>query len=145
MAVLTDAGAEQVRGRDELTFGDHSSDLDEPVILWVEFELEADDPDAVLRRLRKAWVLRKGSEPLSFQPAVRMFRDPPGRPAAALIDHARLAKVRAGGAEVSDRNSNYAVAHAGTTARDILRLLDLVRDRVKESTGVSLEQELHVW
>jgi UDP-N-acetylmuramate dehydrogenase len=145
VAVLTDEGAEQVRNRDELGFSEHSSDLVEPVILWVEFELEPDSADAILRRMRRAWVVRKGSEPLSFQAAVRMFRDPPGTTAAALIDRAGLAKTKVGGAEVSDRNGNYAVAHPGTTARDILRLIDLVRTRVAEATGVTLQQELHVW
>lgn len=145
VAVLTDAGTELVRDRDELAFGDHSSDLDEPVILWVEFELEADAPEAILKRMRKAWILRKQTEPLSFQPAVRMFRNPPGQSAAALIEQARLAKYRVGGAEVSERNANYAVAHAGTTARDVLKLVDTVNARVREVTGVSLERELHVW
>ena len=145
VAVLTEAGTEQVRGRDELTFGDHTSDLDEPVILWVEFELEPDSADAILKRMRRAWVVRKGHEPLSFQAAVRMFRDPPGAAAAALVDRAGLAKTKVGGAEVSDRNGNYAVAHPGTTARDVLGLIDLVRKKVRDATGVELRQELNVW
>lgn len=145
VAVLTDAGAEQVRPRHELAFGDHSSDLDEPVILWVEFALEPDAPDAILKRLRRAWVQRKAAEPPSVQNAVRLFRDPPGWAAAALIDKAGLAGTRVGGAEVSARNANYAVAHPGTTARDVLRLIDLVKERVAASSGVALDRELHVW
>ena len=145
VAVLTEHGVEQLRTREELSFGDHSSDLDEPVLLWVEFELDSDAPAAILKRMRRAWVLRKGHEPLSFQSAVRMFRDPPGSPAALLIDRAGLSKTRVGGAEVSERNGNYAVAHPGTTAKDILRLIDLIQNRVKEHSGVSLERELHVW
>jgi UDP-N-acetylmuramate dehydrogenase len=145
VAVLTESGSEQIRGREELQFGDHTSDLDEPVILWVEFRLDSDAPEAVLKRMRKAWILRKQHEPFSFQPSVRMFRNPPGQTAPALIEQARLAKLRVGGAEVSERNGNYAVAHPGTTARDLLRLLDTVRQRVRETTGVQLEQELNVW
>lgn len=145
VAVLTDDGVEQIRHRDELTFGEHTSDLDEPVILWVEFELEPDNSDAVMKRMRRAWIFRKAHEPLTFQPAVRMFRDPPGEKASALIDKARLAKTRVGGAEVSDRNGNYAVAHPGTTAEDVLKLLDLVASRVKDVTGATLERELRVW
>ncbi len=145
LAVLTEAGAEHVRSREELGFGDHTSDLDEPVILWVEFELEKDRPEALLKRMRKAWVLRKAGEPLSHQAAVRMFRDPPGHAAAGLIDRAGLARFRIGGAEVSDRNGNFVVAHPGTTAADILGLMAAVRDKVKASTGVALEQELRVW
>ena len=145
VAVLAADGTEQVRGRDELGFGDHSSDLDEPVILWVEFALDSDTPEAILRRMRKAWILRKASEPLTFQPAVRMFRDPPGHSAATLIEKARLSKTRVGSAEVSDRNGNYVVAHPGTTGKDVLKLVGLVRDRVRDLSGVVLDQELHVW
>jgi UDP-N-acetylmuramate dehydrogenase len=145
VTVLTEAGTVQTRTRDELTFSEHQSDLDEPVILSVEFELDPDDPEAVLKRMRKAWVMRKAAEPLSVQAAVRLFRNPPGQSAAALIDRAGLAKHRVGGAELSERNANYVVAHPGTTAADILALADQVRGRVKDRSGVRLERELHVW
>ena len=93
----------------------------------------------------KTWIARKASEPLSFQAAVRLFRNPAGHTAATLIDRAQMTGARVGGAELSGRNSNYAVAHPGTTARDILQLADHVRQTVKDRTGVSLERELHVW
>jgi UDP-N-acetylmuramate dehydrogenase len=145
VAVLTDAGTVQIRGRDDLSFGDHSSDLDEPVILWVEFELDSDAPAALLRRMRKAWAIRKAHEPLSFQAAVRVFRDPPGQLAATLIDRAGLAKARVGGAEVCERNGSYVVAHPGTTATDILQLAAKIETKVKVVTGVALDRELNVW
>lgn len=145
VTVLTDAGKVQVRGRDELTFREHDSDIDEAVILSVEFELETEAPAPVMKRMLKAWIQRKASEPLSFQACVRLFRNPPGSTAATLIDRAQMTKARAGGAELSERNSNYAVAHPGTTARDILQLTEHVRTKVKERTGVALERELHVW
>ena len=145
VTVLTDAGKVQVRGRDELTFSEHQSDLDEPVILSVEFELESEPSAGVMKRMLKAWIQRQAAEPLSFQAAVRLFRNPPGHTAATLIDRSQMTKARAGGAELSERNSNYAVAHPGTTARDILQLADTVRAKVKERTGVALERELHVW
>lgn len=145
VAVLHDDGSEHIRARDELTFGDHVSDIDEPVILWVEFELTPTSPEALLKRMKRAWVLRKAAEPLSFQSAVRMFRDPPGLSAAKLIADAGLAKFRVGGAEVSDRNGNYAVAHPGTTAADILGLIDAVKRKVKLTAGADLDRELNVW
>ncbi len=145
VTVLTEAGKVQVRGRDELTFSEHQSDLDEPVILSVEFELEAEQPTAVLKRMRKAWIQRKAAEPLSFQAGVRLFRNPPGQTAATLIDRAQMTKAKVGSVELSERNSNYAVAHPGTRARDILQLVDEVKTKVRERTGVTLERELHVW
>lgn len=145
VTVLTDTGKVQTRTRDELTFSEHQSDLDEPVILSVEFELATEASAAVLKRMRKAWIQRKATEPLSFQAGVRLFRNPPGQTAATLIDRAQMTKAKFGGAELSERNSNYAVAHPGTTARDILNLTDEVRTKVRERTGVALDQELHVW
>lgn len=145
VTVLTHAGIPQTRARDELTFAEHHSDIDEPVILSVVFELQRDDPAAILKRMRKAWILRKAAEPLSYQAAVRLFRNPPGQTAAALIDRAGLAKARVGGAELSERNSNYVVAHPGTTAADVLQLMERVRARVRERTGIELQRELHVW
>jgi UDP-N-acetylmuramate dehydrogenase len=145
VTVLTDANSIQTRNRDELNFTEHQSDLDEPVILSVEFELDTDSPAAIRKRMLKSWITRKAAEPFSFQHAARLFRNPAGQSASTLIDRAGLAKSKVGGAELSERNANYVVAHAGTTAADILHLVDHVAERVKERTGVALERELHIW
>jgi UDP-N-acetylmuramate dehydrogenase len=145
VTVLTEDGKVQTRSRNELTFSEHQSDLDEPVILTVEFELEKESPTTVLKRMRKAWIQRKASEPFSFQAAVRLFRNPPGQSAATIIDRAGMTKARSGGAELSERNTNYVVAHPGSTAADILQLTQQVQARVKERTGIALDRELHVW
>lgn len=145
VAVLTDDGTQELRSRDELNFSDHSSDLVEPVILWVEFDLEPNSPEALLKRMRKTWVQRQAHEPLSFQAGVRMFRNPAGGTAASLVERSGLAKHKVGGAEVSERNGNYAIAQPGTTANDILGLIDAVQKTVRERTGLLLERELNVW
>jgi UDP-N-acetylmuramate dehydrogenase len=143
--VLDGQGAVQVRDRDELRFGEHASNLDDPVLLAVEFALESDSADAIVKRMRKAWIVRKAAQPLSFQSAGRIFKNPRGLSAAALIEQAGLARTRVGGAEVSDRDANYFVVHPGATSRDVLRLIDLVCSRVLGRFNVSLEQEITVW
>ena len=143
--VMDERGQVEIRERDELTFSPGSSNLDDPVLLDTELELETDDPDAIVKRMRKAWIQRKASQPLSFQAAARIFKNPRGRLASDLIEQAGLAKTRVGGAEVSERNANFIITHPGGTARDVLRLIDMVRTRVKERAGVDLELELTVW
>ncbi len=138
-------GDVQVRERDELQFADHASNLDDPVLLAVEFALETDTPDAIVKRMRKAWITRKAAQPFSFQSAGRIFKNPRGLSAAALIEQAGLARTRVGGAEVSDRDANYIVVHPGAKSADVLRLMDLVRSRVKERFNVELEREIAVW
>jgi UDP-N-acetylmuramate dehydrogenase len=143
--VLDESGQVQVRERDELRFAYAWSNLDDPVLLAADFDLEADQVDRIIKRLRKAWILRKASQPLTFQAAARIFKNPRGQSAAALLGQAGLAGTRVGGAEVSDRDANFIVAQPGTSARDILRLIDMMRSRVREHTGVELELEISVW
>jgi UDP-N-acetylmuramate dehydrogenase len=143
--VLDSQGRAQVRERDELRFEDRATNLDDPVLLEVEFSLEPDLPDAILKRMRKAWIHRKAAQPLGYQAAGRVFKNPRGLQAAVLLDQAGLARTRVGGAEVSDRDPNYIVVHHGASSRDVLRLMDLMKSRVNERFGVELEREIAVW
>jgi UDP-N-acetylmuramate dehydrogenase len=74
-----------------------------------------------------------------------MFKNPPGLSAAGLIEQAGLVGTKVGGAQVNDRDASYVVVEPGSSARDVLRLLELVRSRVLEHFKVELEQELSVW
>ncbi len=143
--VMDARGEVHVRERDELTFGYHASNIDDPVILGAELALESDSTDAIVKRMRKAWIVRKAAQPLSFEAAVRIFQNPRGLSAAALVEQGGLARTRVGGAEVSERDANCIVVHPAGTARDVLRLIELVRSKVQERFGVVLELEITVW
>jgi len=143
--VMDGNGATQVRDRDELRFAAGWSNLDDPVLLSAEFELEPDQPDAIVKHMRKAWIQRKARQPLTFQASARIFKSPRGLSAADLIEQAGLAKTRVGGAEISDRDASFVVAHPGATARDVLRLIELVRSRVRERFNTDLELAIAVW
>ncbi len=143
--VLDAHGEIHVRERDEMRFSEHGSNLDDPVLLSVTIALERDSPDAIVKRMRKAWIQRKATQPLTYQAAGRVFKNPRGLNAAALIEQAGLERTRVGGAEVSDRDANYFLIHPGAVSRDVLRLIDLVHSRVKERFHVDLECELNVW
>ena len=62
------------------------------------------------------------------------------------VAHSLLfAGTKVGSAEVSDRDTNFIVCEAGTSARDVLRLIDLVRSRVQEQFHVELELDISIW
>ena len=143
--VLDDRGEIQVRERDELRFAYRWSNLDEPVLLSAELELEPDRQDAIVKRLRKTWIQRKASQPYSFQACTRLFKNPRGLNAGTLIAQAGLVGTRVGGVEISDRDANFVVAGAGASARDVLRLVELIRTRVRDQAGIELELEISVW
>lgn len=145
VTVMDWQGQVHARYRDELEFGYRETNLDDAIVLGGQFELEPDDPDAILKRMRKTWITKKASQPLSFQSAGCIFKNTRGLAAGLLIEQTGLKGTKVGGAEVSDRHANFIVANPGCTARDVLRLIDLVRSRVAERFGVELEMEIKIW
>lgn len=143
--VVDAKGQIKTRGHEEVRFGYGSSDLDDPVVLAGGFELEPDSAAALVKRMRKAWIQRKASQPFSFEAAGRVFKNPRGLSAATLIEQAGLAGTRVGGAEVSDRHADCIVVDPGSSARDVLRLIDMVRSRVREQCHVELELDVSIW
>ena len=136
----------QVRDRDDLSFADRASNLDEPVILSAEFELEPEDPEAVVRRMRRLWIIKRENQPYGHQLSGCIFKNPSTDVSAgALIDQAGLKGTRFGGAEVSDRHANFIIAHPGAKAADILQLIDRMRQRVWQQFGYELELQIQVW
>ena len=145
VTVMTPAGEILTRSEDELTFAYRSSNLDEFVILDATFRLQPDDPEEITRRMRKLWIIKKTTQPLSFQSAGCIFKNPRGMSAGLLIDQAGLKGTRIGNTEISDRHANFIVAHPGATSQDVLRLIDLARSKVAEQFGVDLELEIKIW
>ncbi len=143
--VLNRKGQIATRHRDELVFGYRQSNLDELVILEAELLLERDSPAALTQRMQQQWIIKKAGQPLAHQSAGCIFKNPRGMSAGMLIDQAGLKGTRIGGAEVSDRHANFIVTESGATAADVLKLIELVRDRVEEKLGVALETEIEIW
>jgi UDP-N-acetylmuramate dehydrogenase len=143
--VMTRAGEIVERSREELVFAYRESSLDELVILSAQFQLEQDDPAELTKRMQKQWIVKKASQPLGHQSAGCIFKNPRGMSAGMLIEQAGLKSTRFGQAEVSDRHANFIVADPGATSQDVLRLIDLVRDRVLERLGIELETEIEIW
>jgi UDP-N-acetylmuramate dehydrogenase len=143
--VMDHQGKIFTRERDELRFGAGASNLDDPVLLTAEFELETENTDVIVKHLRKAWIQRKASHPFSFQAAGRIFKNPPGLVAAALLEQAGLVGTKVGGAQVNERDANFIVCEPGSSARDVLRLIDLMRAKVLEKFKIELDLEMSVW
>ncbi|HBE88432.1 MAG TPA: UDP-N-acetylenolpyruvoylglucosamine reductase, partial [Elusimicrobia bacterium] len=84
---------------------------------------------------------RAEKQPLDLPSAGSVFRRPPGDYASRLIDACGLKGLSRGGAMVSEKHAGFIVNAGGATAADIKGLMDDVRARVKERTGVELRLE----
>lgn len=144
--VLDDTGHVQVRPREELSFGYRWSNLDEPVIVAAVFELGPEDPESVVRRMRRIWIVKKENQPYGHQSSGCIFKNPsPDVSAGLLIERAGLKGTRVGGAEVSERHANFIVAQPGATSADVLALIEMIRQRVAQHSGHDLELQIQVW
>ena len=89
VTVVDDSGEVIVREREDLRFEYRASDLDEPIILSAEFELESEDPEAVVRRMRRIWIIKKENQPYGHQSSGCIFKNPtPELSAGTLIERA---------------------------------------------------------
>ncbi|MBL9092153.1 MAG: UDP-N-acetylmuramate dehydrogenase [Planctomycetaceae bacterium] len=143
--VMDESGEIKTRSRADLVFSYRESSLDELVILSAEFELEAEDPVELTKRMQKQWIVKKAKTPLGHQATGCIFKNPRGMSAGDLIEQAGLKGARVGGAEVSDRHANFIVADEKATSQDVIRLIEHIRTRVQERLGVGLETEIRIW
>ena len=146
VTVLDASGEVRTRTRDDVMFGYRESDLDEPVILSADFELVPEDPESVVKRMRRVWIIKKENQPYGHQSSGCIFKNPtPEISAGALVEGAGLKGTRVGGAEVSDRHANFIIAHPGATSADVLALIEQVRERVAAQSGYELELQINIW
>lgn len=116
----------------------------ERVILGAKFQLEPDDPAAIRGRMDDLARRRKEKQPLEYPSAGSMFKRPAGHFAAALIEQCGLKGLTVGGAQVSEKHAGFVINRGGATCADVLALVDLVKERVLQQTGVELEMEVRV-
>ncbi len=70
------------------------------------------------------------------------FKNPDGNFAGALIDGVNLKGYRIGGAKISEKHANFIINDKNATADDVKSLIAYVKEKVYESYGVLLEEEV---
>ena len=109
------------------------------------FDLAPGDAAASRARIRELLEKRIAAQPLSLPNAGSVFRNPPGDHAARLIEACGLKGLARGGARVSEKHANFIVNPKGLgSAADIEGLIDEVRARVLQRTGVALLPEVRI-
>lgn len=87
---------------------------------------------------------RRSKQPLEYPSAGSTFKRPAGHFAGGLIEQCGLKGTAVGGAQVSEKHAGFVINTGGATCRDILTLIRLVRDTVRQQTGVELEPEVRL-
>ena len=113
-------------------------------LIFIEAVLEGikDDPAAIRARMEELSANREASQPIKSKTGGSTFKNPPGHKAWQLIDQAGCRGLKIGGAQVSEKHTNFLINTGDATAADLENLGEEVRKRVLEKSGITLEWEI---
>jgi len=113
-------------------------------LIFVEavFQGTRDEPAAIRARMEELSANREASQPIKSKTGGSTFKNPPGHRAWQLIDDAGCRGLKVGGAQVSEKHTNFLINTGDATAADLEALGEEVRRRVKEKSGITLEWEI---
>jgi UDP-N-acetylmuramate dehydrogenase len=115
---------------------------DDLVFIEAVFEGTPGDPAAIRARMEELSANREASQPIRSRTGGSTFKNPPGGKAWQLVDEAGCRGLTMGGAQVSEKHTNFLINTGDATAAELEALGEEVRKRVREKSGVTLEWEI---
>ncbi len=142
--VLSPEGREMTLDNDAMEFGYRTSAIKGKgfIVLSALLALEKGDQGAITDRMTELALKRKEKQPLEYPSAGSTFKRPEGYFAGKLIEDAGLRGYSVGSAAVSDKHCGFVINKGDATSSDIYRLIQEVKERVYEDSGVNLEPEV---
>ncbi len=115
------------------------------VILNATFKLERDEQSNIKARMDDFLSRRKDKQPLEYPSAGSTFKRPEGYFAGALIQGSGLKGYSIGGAQVSEKHAGFVINKGNATAKDVTELIEFIKNKVKEDSGIELEPEVKIY
>ena len=131
---------------EEMNFRYRSSKVqdDNLIVLGVWIQLKEGNPEEIKEKMRELAFKRTSKQPLEMPSAGSTFKRPEGYFAAKLIEDAGLKGMIHKGAQVSEKHSGFVINKDNATCRDILELIEIIKQTVKEKFDVELEREVKI-
>ena len=120
----------------------HSTLPEGAVVVSALFRGVPGEPVAIQAEMDRIAAAREESQPLRSKTGGSTFKNPAGHKAWALVDEAGCRGLKLGGAQVSEKHTNFLLNLGEATSTDIEALGEEVRRRVREKRGIELEWEI---
>lgn len=114
------------------------------IVVEATFRLKKSDPSTLIQHTQFASEYRKRTQPHGVFCSGCFFQNVDGQSAGKLIDQAGLKGKRLGQFHVSGQHANFIIHDGGGKPEDLKKLLELIKQTVKEKHGVELKQEVIV-
>jgi UDP-N-acetylmuramate dehydrogenase len=145
VALMDKDGGIFQKSKPELQFDYRRTNITAKFILEAKINLAQGNPDQITRNIKEIWVFKKNNQPLNTINSGCIFKNPRGLSAGAMIDRAGLKGMQMGGAVISEKHANFIIARKGCTSKDVMRLIDLIREKVRNQFNIELELEIEIW
>ncbi|SHJ63291.1 UDP-N-acetylmuramate dehydrogenase [Shimia gijangensis] len=152
---VTRAGEIVTLSAEDLNFQYRQTDLPEGwVIFEATFEGPSGDPEVLATRMADQLAKRDATQPTKDRTAGSTFRNPAGFSSTGqaddvhdlkawkLIDDAGMRGATVGGAQMSEKHSNFMINTGDATAADLENLGEEVRKKVFQNSGITLVWEI---
>lgn len=113
-------------------------------ILNTKLKLQYEDKEVIISRMEEYLNARKEKQPLEYPSAGSVFKRGEDYIAAKLIDECGLKGTAVGNAEVSTKHAGFIINKGNATAKDVLKLIEIVKETVFEKTGKELKLEVEI-
>ena len=120
----------------------HSELASGAIVISARFRGKPGDPAAIGAEMERIAKAREESQPLRTKTGGSTFKNPDGHKAWELVDAAGFRGLTMGGAQVSEKHTNFLINTGDATSSDIEALGEEVRRRVRENSGVELQWEI---
>ena len=120
----------------------HSQLPEGAVVVAARLKGEAGDPEQIGAEMERIAQAREESQPVRTKTGGSTFKNPPGEKAWQLVDAAGCRGMMRGGAQVSEKHTNFLINTGTATSADIEQLGEDVRAKVRANSGVELEWEI---
>ncbi len=112
------------------------------IITGVTLKLKKGDSEEISKEMETLMNKRHTSQPLDYASAGSTFKRPEGYYAAALIDECGLKGLSVGDAQVSEKHAGFVINKGNATCRDVLKLIEKIKDTVYTQKDVKLDTEV---
>jgi len=127
----------------ELGYTYRHSELPEgAVVVGARLKGEAGDPAEIGAEMDRIAQAREESQPVRTKTGGSTFKNPSGEKAWQLVDAAGCRGMMRGGAQVSEKHTNFLINTGTATSADIEQLGEDVRAKVRDNSGIELEWEI---
>ena len=120
----------------------HSELPESAVVVSARFQGTPGDPAEIGAEMDRIAKAREESQPLRTKTGGSTFKNPEGDKAWRLVDAAGCRGMTRGGAQVSEKHTNFLINTGDATSADIEGLGEDVRRKVYADSGVMLEWEI---